>query len=236
MNDNFSFERFKKSTSIGLEKIYNEIAIMARNKLITHDFANKKMEELYNYGIESGKFSRDDNISYLKRRNCRKNGKKRTHLEFALNLRKGQKDEEEVFLYFVKFMKKIHPDKKIIWELYGSDHKGYVMIVNFHNRKKIHVSSPDYKMKIGNETSLVEVKSFNDPPTFKICNLKEYKRCESYIVFRHIKTYYLCNPEGVKEILEMKKGYRWDQDVIKLSKIDLKWFLDEKYFKTFRND
>ncbi|HUS51797.1 MAG TPA: hypothetical protein VMZ91_16635, partial [Candidatus Paceibacterota bacterium] len=144
-------------TGLDVEKEINEIISSAINYSISHVEASKEIDKLFEYGKETGKFSKSEIADYMRRKNRHGNGRARTHLEFALNLFGGQKEEHKVFLHLVEWLKK-NKTEEIKWELHGSDYKGYLMIVDCKNKKK--VIEPDYRLYIGEKQSLVEAKSF----------------------------------------------------------------------------
>lgn len=229
MIETLNLEEFK--TGLDLEKEFNKIVMLARTYSINHIEANNLLNEIYDYGMESGKFTKLDNKEYMRRRNTHRNGKQRTHLEFALNLSSSQVKEHQVFLYFIEWLKN-HNNVKIEWDFNGSDYDGYIMISSFYDRpdKEVSVIEPDYKLFFSNRTYFVEAKSFFTPPTFKVANLNKYIEIEKcYLVFKYFDQYYSMGLKGLKEISKMEKSYNWEQETIDVSQKNINNLVENNF-------
>jgi len=216
-------------TGKDIEKEMNRIILIASAYQVSHIKANKELNELFNYGKETGKFSKAEIEDYMRRKNCHGNGRPRTHLEFAFNLSGGQREEHKVFLYLIEWLKK-GKTEEIKWELYGSDLKGYVMIVNNKNN----VIEPDYKLSIGEKSCLVESKSFYDVPKFKIANLKKYKERGAYIIMKYDGRYYFCSVLSISYMLK-QKIIKWaEQDAVEINQKCIDKLIEKKVIREIR--
>lgn len=224
-------------TGLELENYFNKIVMLAKTYQMNHVAANMLLDEIYGHGLKSGKFTKEENVSYLRRRNYNRDKTPRTHLEFALNLSRGQVQEHKVFLYFVDWLKKVNPNKEIRWEFNGSDYEGYIMLIAVKNRpsKKTCVYEPDYKLYLGNEIYLVEAKSLGTPLTFKILNLQKYLDAKCYLIFKYLNKYYSSGLSGIRQILSMEREPNWGQDTIIMSQNNIDKFLENKLFAEFKN-
>lgn len=228
MNNTIDLEKFK--TGLELEKEFNRIIKLALTYQMDQIEAEQILEEIYDYGASSGKFTKGDQTYYKKRRNVRNNGTERTHLEMAKNIQECQKREHRVFLYFVEWLRKENPDDTVGWAYNGSDDVGYMMIVNDQLRNVI---EPDYKVKVGKRVRLIESKSFFTPPTFKIANINRYrthgKKC--FLVFRYKKKHYITGFYGMEHILKLPKIKKYKQPTVIMSEENMNKFLDKKWIK-----
>ncbi len=237
MIDTMDLSKFK--TGLDLEKEFNRIVLLARNYEMNHIEAEKMLTDIYDYGVKSGKFSKKNHKSYMGRRNCHKNGKLRTHLEFAFNLYNGQMNEHKTFLYLLEWTKSRHRDKKITWELNGSDLEAYMMIVSFKNGKKGKngncPSEPDYRLDIDDRSYLIEAKSFITPPTLKIINLEKYEQRKSYIIIQYLKRYYLFRTPIITHLLKVRRENNWKQKTIELTQADLDKLVETSNIMEIKN-
>jgi len=225
MIETLDLSKFK--TGLELEKEFNRIIRLVIKNEITHSEADGLLDEIYEYGLNSGKFSEKDNIEYIERRNTHNDGRERTHLEFALNLSRSQIEEHRVYMYFIEWLKN-NTDKEVKWNFYGSDYDGYIFIVDYKNRN-IDVTNPDYNLFMGSTLYFTEVKSFYSIPRFKIINLIKYvnlKKC--YLVFKYAGRYYSMGLNGLKKLLTMERGYNWKQETVDVSQKDINDLLKKK--------
>lgn len=232
MIETLDLTKFK--TGLELEEEFNRIIQLALDYKLSHVTAQDLLTEIYDYGRKSGKFPLEDHKNYMKRKN-KFHDRERTHLEMAMNIKQCQDREHKAFLYFVEWSKERYPDKKIEWEYNGSDAQGYIMIVNEKLRKTF---EPDYKISIGDNVSLIEVKTFFIPPTFKIRNIIKYRRFKEntcYMVFKHKSKYYLTGYNGMGEILKLPKRYEWDQNTVVMSEENINNFLEKNWIMEFSN-
>ncbi len=208
----------KFKTGLDIEKEINRLILLAMNYEISHIIARERIDELFDYGKESKKFPKSDVDFYMKRRNCHRDGRPRTHLEFGLDLRKSQKKEHKVFLYFIDYLKK-DGIKEVTWELYGSDLDGYLKIINYHGKSKTSYSDPDYLVHKEDRDYLIEAKSFETPPTFKIANLIKYKELKSYIVLKYLGKYYLFGSKAINLLFKEKRIQIHEQDGVMIDQV-----------------
>lgn len=217
----------KSETGLELEAEFNRIIRLVIRNEMGHSEANVLLDEIYDYGIASGKFTKKDHVEYIKRRNCHKDDTERTHLEFALNLTRSQAQEHIVYMYFIEWLKK-NTNKKVDWEFNGSDYDGYIMIIDFYNRPKS-VTNPDYNLFLGETIYYVEAKSFLTPPTFKVANLRKYiKLRKCYLVFKYAGRCYSMGLDGLKKIMSMEQNDHWKQKTIDVSQKDINDLLENK--------
>ena len=227
----------KFETGLDLEKEFNRIVTLARIYEMDHTEALSLLDEIYDHGVASGKFTKADNKDYMRRKNSHRNGKNRTHLDFALNLSSSQVQEHKVFMYFMEWMRKVNSKKKT-WYFNGSDYDGYIMISNFYDSPdgETCAAEPDYKLTMGDKEYFVEAKSFRVPPNFKVANLKKYaglKKC--YLVFMYSNRYYSMGRDGLEKILGMGQGDCWDQKTIIISQEDIDDLVKNNLFLEFSN-
>jgi hypothetical protein len=217
--------RFKTGEEI--EKEFNRIILLAKYYEISHIEANSILEELFNYGSETGKFTKEEVKSYIDRKNCHKDGTPRTHLEFAFNLQRGQKKEHGVFLYLIEWLKK-NIEEEISWELNGSDLDGYIMIVHKDRKKTF---DPDYRVSIDTRKYLVEAKSFYESPSFKIINLRKYKICKAIMIVKYDERYYLFKKASISDILKKVVENKWNQKVIHVDQNYIDELIEKDFIK-----
>ncbi len=220
-------------TGLELETEFNRIVKLAREYKMDHISADKLLSEIYDYGVKTNIFTKSEQEYYIKRRNSNSKGVSRKHLEFALNVCQSQKREHNVLLYYIKFLRNRYLDKKIVWEFYGSDFEGYIMIVDTKNTYGNDVTQPDYKIRVEKDTYIVESKCFFTPPTLKIANLHTYLDSKCYLIFKYMKGYYSTGTAGIKKLLKMKKTFKWGQDTVIISQTDIDKFIEKKLFMEF---
>ena len=233
MNDCINLTEFK--TGIEIEKEINRIMLLAINYKISHMEANKEVEELIQYGRKIKEFSKEDYDSYMDRKNTKWNGEERTHIEFAINLKNGQKNEHKVLEYFVEYLKKRElkgRNREVRWKWYGSDRVGYIMIYNFWKRND-NPTKPDYIIWRDEHSIFVETKFFNSKyyPRFKVVNLNSYLKEEAFLAIGYKSKHYLFKKFGIEEILKNKKEWRWKQWTVVVSDKQLIDLLDKKIIK-----
>ncbi len=220
--------KLQLKTGLEIEEEFNKVISLAITNKISHIEAERILDELFKYGEKTGKFSKKNVEYYMDRKNRHKNERPRTHLEFALNIYKGQKEEHEVFLYFVEWLEKSR-NEKIEWELNGSDLRGYMMIVN---KNKKEVIKPDYTVRIENKRCQIEAKSFRQPPWFKIANLKEYEKCNASMIVKYNNRYYLFKLPSIIHMLKNKERIiGWNQEVIKINQNYINELIEKKFIK-----
>lgn len=238
--DMLDLSKFK--TGIKLEREFNRIVTLARAYKISHIEADRLLDEIYDYGRKENLFTKKDHQKYLKRQNFHPDGRPRTHLDFALNLSRGQAGEHDVFLYFLKWSKRNiveeEREERVKWDFNGSDLEGYIIIVDFSSRRKC--VEPDYKLIKDKTTRLIESKSFKTVPFFKELNLLEYLREEAkgtkvFLVFRYLGRYYMLGSKAIRKILRMEKSYSCGQNVIEVSQKCIDDFLEKKIIKEIIN-
>ena len=207
---------FKNGTEI--EKELNRILLSYRPTPKKHNDANKMIDELLEYGLKTKKLRQGDVDYYNKRKNEHKNGDIRTHMEFYVNLKGGQKREHKVFLYFIEWLKEQEKikgkNREIRWELYGSDMAGEIIICSSFGKEEIDYTEPDYKVFIGEKDFLVEAKSFFTDPHFKIFNLEKYIKRDALMIFKYSNRYYLYGKTVMKNILKIKKTGTYGTEVV----------------------
>lgn len=235
MIDTLDFKKIK--TGLELEVEFNKVIEKAFNHEIDNESAEEILEEMYNYGVKSKKFSQKEHKYYMMRKNTQGN-RLRTHLEMAKNIKIGQDNEHITFLYFIKWLKNEYSNHKIEWKYNGSDADGYIMIVNESLNK---VKEPDYAISIDGENKLIEVKNFRNPlspPKFKKANIikyTKYKKEKCYMVFTYKGKYHLVSPCGIKNILRLAEGDGWQQKTIIMSKENISNFVKNNLIKEFKN-
>jgi hypothetical protein len=226
----------KFKTGLQLEKYFNNIATLARNKMITDALANDLLDKTYNYGVETGLFSKKQQASYRNRQNSRQNGVPRSHLEFLIDIYKRQQKEHEAFLYYIESLERKYPNEKIYWEYNGNDNcQGYIMIVSLKNRSGAYITEPDYKVYIGEKIYLIEAKNFFHPPVFKVSNLNNYIKVGSFVVFKSGDKHYITAVGGIRKILEKPQERVFEQACIRMSKSDLNEFVEKGWFHEVKN-
>lgn len=170
------------------EKEVQDIADLYDFTNLSHDDADEKISDLISNALKQHIFSSEDIYNYNQRRDAKDNVYGiRSHIKFAMDLKKWNKEEEITFNYFIKWMKS--KGKKINYKLLGSDGKGYVIIANFKERQDS-PNKPDYEIDWPCDSSSLEVKNFGKRIWLKIDNLKKYREWESYIAMRFNGNYY----------------------------------------------
>jgi len=218
MIDTMDLTKFE--TGLDLEKEFNRIVLLARSYEISQVEAGEMLDEIYDYGVSTGKFTKSEQKYYMDRKNTNRDGSPRTHLQFALNLINGQAAEHKTFLYFVEWAKKEKKGRTITWELNGSDLEGYVMIVKsdkLSNKNGDGITEPDYKLYVDKRKYLVEAKSFKTPPFFKVNNLEKYKTRKAYLVFQYNKRYYIFRTPAIESLLEFNYRDGCGQKIVQIN-------------------
>jgi len=220
-------------TGLDLEREFNRIIRLALHYEMSHVEAGERLDELYDYGVSSCKFTKRQNESYMNRKNFNRDGSVRSHFAFAQNLNKSQDNEHKVFLYFLKWLGDLKPNSNIVWDYNGSDSEGYMMIVS---PKVSKVIEPDYKITISNSegdelNKLVETKSFASEPVFKVANLKKYVKMESYLSFKYNGQHYFTGINGMNEILKLDFTHNFGQDTVLMDDGVIQHFVNKTYFK-----
>jgi hypothetical protein len=213
-----------------VEKEWNRIILLCRKFEKSHVEGDEELDALWDYAVESKILSPADIDGYMKRKNCHRDGRPRTHLEFALNLNFGQKDEHNAFLYFIDWLKNKREDD-IRWELNGSDMDGYV----FLSTKSKKIFEPDYRVFIGEKSRLVESKSFHVQPTLKIVNLKKYKKRKAVIVLYSFGKHYLIKKGAINYLLEKEIVIWSGYDSVELTSSDISELLEQKHMEEIIN-
>jgi len=231
MIDQLDLTKFK--TGLELEVEFNRVIQLALADKLNNISAEEMLTEIYDYGLKSKLFSRSDHKFYMRRKNTREN-RERTHLEMAMNIKNSQKKEHVAFLYCYKYLKQKHPNETLSWKYYGSDEKGYIMIVNSNLRT---VVEPDYEVTREDKIILIESKTFYNPPKFKIANIKKYMTYEDcYLLFRYKQKHYIMNVKGMGRLLELPIVDDWKQGTVVMSEENIKFFLENEYMKELINE
>ena len=231
MNKTINLDKYK--TGLELEVEFNRIINLALSYKMSHVLAEELLTEIYNYGLKSKLFSISDHAFYMIRKNTNNDGSARTHLEMARNIKNSQKREHTAFLYCFKWFRKKHPNEELSWMHYGSDEKGYIMIVNSKLRT---VVKPDYEVARENRILLIESKTFYNPPEFKVANIIKYKKYEDedkicYLLFRYKHKHYIVNFKGMEMLLKLPWKNKWKQNTVVMSEENIKIYLEKKYIK-----
>ena len=192
-----------------IEKEYNDIVDLYEALKLSEDEANEKLEELVNNAI-SGR----DMKSYIFRRDPK--GHTRTHIEFAIWLRKKCREEKDEVNYFCDWFKRGGHTTR--YESLGSDGEGLVLLFNVSSRSKSPIE-PDYKIWVDEDGPWpVEIKIADGRKIcFKVYDLNHYKEKGACIFMRFNKSHYIFKKKAIKYLLDnTPPPYReeWGKEVI----------------------
>jgi hypothetical protein len=232
MIETLDLTKFK--TGLELEAEFNRIIDLAYSYKLSHVAAEEMLIEIYDYGVNSKLFSISDQEFYMNRKNRNLNGSIRSHLTMAMTIKNCQKKELVAFLYCFKCLRQKYPNEKLSWRNYGSDEKGYIMIVNSKLRT---VVEPDYEVTREDRVLLIESKTFHNPPIFKIANIVKYRKYENcYLLFKYNDKHYIMHTNGMEKLLHLPKKHNFDQNTVVMSEENINKFLENKYMKELIND
>lgn len=163
------------------EQKVQDIVELYASKDILENKANKEIGSLLKSGLKEGIFSRGDIHNYNNRRDRKESEYgQRSHIQFAMDLRRWNDEEKKTFQHFIFWMKEVQGKDDITYKSWGSDDNGYVMIANFDTRWNS-PNRPDYKAWWNSKENNVEVKNFGKKIWLKIPNLEKYREWDSYI-------------------------------------------------------
>lgn len=196
-----------------IEKEYNDIVDLYVALKLSEDEANEKLEELVNGAALSEK----DEKSYIFRRDPP--GHTRTHIEFAMWLRKTHREEKERVGYFCDWIRE--RGHIIRCESFGSDRNGRVLLFNVRKRNKSPLE-PDYKVWInGKGPELLEIKNATGRKIYlKVYDLEHYRAKKVFIVVGFNGSCYLFKREVAKYLLDnISLPYRkeWGKEIITIN-------------------
>jgi len=188
------------------EKEINNIVELYTSNNLSYKEGNKQMGDLINDAEEEGLFSSEDICNYNERKDSNKSKYgPRSHIKFAMDLKKGHREEKKTFQHFFTWMRDIKGEK-ITYKLLGSDDKGLVMIANFKERDD-NPNRPDYEINWNGKIANVEIKNFFDMIWLKINNLRKYKEWESYMVIKSNGIYYFFSKKTSDYLLKNIPDY-----------------------------
>lgn len=198
-----------------IEKEYNDIVeSYAVAMELSDDDADEKLEEL----INGAALSKEDEKNYIFRRDPkRKTGRTRTHIEFAMWLRKTHRDEKKTLDYFCDWVRR--EGHIVRYECLGSDRDGRVLLFNFRKRSKS-PTEPDYVVWIDDKRFNLEIKNAGGKLHLKVCNLKKYKDRNAFIAVGFNGSYYLFYNRAVKHLLDNSSlSYigEWGKEVLTIT-------------------
>lgn len=179
-----------------LEKTYNNIVDSYESLEISKDEANEQLEELLEDAYAKDILSDDDHKNYDYRRDPKGI---RTHIDFALKMRKSHNDEKKTLEYFCEWIRK--KGKIIRYESLGSDDVGHILLANVRKRKKSPMN-PDYRVWIDEEFLRLEIKNFTGEIWLKISSLKKYQKTKAFMTLSFDGLYYLFKKKAITYMLD----------------------------------
>ncbi len=180
-----------------IEKEYNDIVDLCEKSEISKGEANEQLEELVNDAFAKKILSDDDEEDYDYRRDPKG---KRSHIDFALQMRSRDKKGKKVIGKVREYVEK--KGHTIRYEPLGSDDGGYILLANVSSRKKSPYE-PDYKVWIDEKFTRLEVKDFRGEEMWlKLSNLRKYRKRDSCMAIGFKGLYYWFKKKSIGYMLD----------------------------------
>jgi len=185
---------------IEIEKEHKRIIDSYESGNISEKEGNSEIEILLKNALLSRIINKEDIKCYNQRRDppSSYNGT-RSHMEFALHMKKTHLEENKTFQHLVNVMEA--RGHNVQQDSFGSDEKGYIMISNFWDRKDT-PTNPDRKINFSGTWRNVEVKNFKREIWIKMNNLKKYIECQAYILINFDGLYYIFGNKTASYLLK----------------------------------